>query len=503
MSPIHQGLSSLTLLDATSSISRAPSPQTPRECDIKLPIELWLEILSYTATPSIRAVTLTCSSLRWVAQPLLFKIFVVHLHTPTSQSSSNRRDSHPTNTRARLAALHYPHIVSAITEMRLIPSAPAALEPTRNQGPQSPLSADSDLVNTIFTALPSLVNLRRLVCHDVVFTKENLSALARLPHLKDLELQSCVTTCTPDEFPNFSKVPLEKLIFDYPYNSLDYFRNSRFLALFLQSRKLKRIFAGPANDILFAITETSPPPSLLSLEVPVSCVASPLFVQTLASCPSVQELSLYMAIGNTHLPPLEFLPPDVLPNLRSYRGPRTYAPWFTRDRDVTNVEFSLPARPNDLCTTLMALANEIESLSCKVDSLDATLLRTIHTTFPSLKHLAISGVAIDIDCLSSVLAIAKVHRGLTSIQISVQTGEPRLTNSWGATVAKMFLSRLTRAYPALQRAKLVYQPQVSAVWNRPSKKQQPAVVVDTSELRIEKQEELMQTNAIWDMLRFK
>ncbi|KAG5641348.1 hypothetical protein DXG03_005454 [Asterophora parasitica] len=501
MSLTHQGLISLSLQEGTSS--RAP---TQGDCDIKLPIELWLEILSYTSTSSIRALTLTCSTLRWVAQPFLFKIFVVHLHTPTPPSSnnrpsSNRRASNPLNTRSRLTALFYPHIVNAITEMRLIPPAPAS-EPTRNQGPQSPLSADSDLINTIFTALPSLANLRRLVCHDVVFTKENLSVLTRLPQLTYLELQSCITTCTADNFPDFSKVQLETFIFDFPYNSLDYFSNSRFLALFLQSRKLKRILAGPANDILYAIAETAPPASLSILEIPVSCVDSPLFVPTLAAYPSIQELSLYMAIGNTHLPPLDFLPPDVLPNLRTYRGPRTYTPWFTRDRGVTNVEFSLPARPNDLCNTIMGLANQIESLSCKVDSLDATLLKTIHTTFPSLKHLAISGVAVDIDCLSSVLAIAKVHRGLTSIQISVQTGEPRLTNSWGSLVAKMFLSRLTRSYPALQRAKLVYQPQVSAVWNRGTEKKESAAVVDPSELRIEKQEAPVKANAIWDMLRF-
>ncbi|KAG5650857.1 hypothetical protein H0H81_010737 [Sphagnurus paluster] len=457
------------------------SPPVPTNFDIKLPIELWLEVLSYASTPSIHAVTLTCSTLRWLAQPLLFKVFAICLPSPTSEILSVRRDIVPSNTRARLSVLQYPHIVQAMTELRLIPSAPS-----RDQGPRTPPPADSDLVDTIFTALPSLINLRRIVCHNVVFIKENLSALSRLPYLKDLELQSCTTTCAPADFPDFSQIPLETLAFEYPYNSMDYFRNPRFLALFLQSRKLKRILAGPANDILLAIAETAPPPSLSILEIPVSCVSSPLFVSTLASVPSVQELSMYMAIGNTHLPPLEYLPPDVLPNLRSYRGPRTYAPWFTRDRDVTDVEFSLPAQPKDLSATLMGLANKIESLSCKVDSLDAGLLKTIHTMFPSLKHLAISGVAVDIDCLASVLAIAKVHRSLTSIQISVQTGEPRLTDSWGAMVAKMFLTRLIRSYPVLERARLVYQPQVSVVWNRPGGKQQPVSVVDSSELRIEK-----------------
>lgn len=485
--------------DATCT--QAPSSLTQRAHDINLPVELWLEVLSYMAPPSIRAVACTCSTFRWLAQPLLFKLFVVRLHTPTTKPASIRRDAHQADTLERLAVLRAPHLTIAMTEMRLVPSSPQS-DHSHEQGPLPPLSVDTHLVDIIFTALPSLVNLRRLVCHSVVFTKDHLWALSRLPQLKDLELQSCLTSCAPHDFPDFSFIPLESLIFDYPYNSQDYFRNTRFLALFLQSRKLKRIFAGPANDILSAITET-PPLSLSILEMPVSCVASPLFIPTLVHCSNVQELSLYMAIGNTHLPPLEYLPPDVLPNLRSYHGPRTYAPWFTRDRDVTNVDFSLPAQPNDLRTTLSGLANAIESLSCKVNSLDGALLQTIHTTFPSLKHLAISGAAVDIDCLSSVLAIAKVHRGLTSIQITVHTGVPRLTDSWGATVAKMFLALLIRAYPVLERAKLVYQPQVSVVWNRPRREKKLKHVVDASELRIEKREEAMKTNAIWDMLRFK
>ncbi|KAF8058513.1 hypothetical protein FPV67DRAFT_506632 [Lyophyllum atratum] len=192
---------SLTLLDATSL--RAPSSPTQKSGDITLPIELWLEILSYTGATSIRAITRTCSTLRWVAQPILFKLFIIRLHTSTPQSTNIRRDTHPTNSRARLAVLRHPHLASAMTEVRLIPSAPTLLDTPRGEGPRTPLTADSDLIDTIFTALPSLINLRRLVCHDVMFTKAHLSALTRLTQLKDLELQSCTVTCGPEDFPDF------------------------------------------------------------------------------------------------------------------------------------------------------------------------------------------------------------------------------------------------------------------------------------------------------------
>ncbi|KAG6839827.1 hypothetical protein C0991_011273 [Blastosporella zonata] len=452
MSSVDSTFSSPTLSNATAL--HVSSQGALESLHTSIPVELWLEIMSHMSTSSIQAMTCTCSSLRWLAQPLLFKLFIIRLGHPSSPSASGRRDIHPASGLVRLAALQLPHIAKAMTEVRLLlPST--FLDRHDHGGPQTPHPTKTLLIDTLFAALPSLVNLRKFVCHDVEFTKYHLSALSRVPQLKELELQSCRTSCSPEDFPSFSSVVLETLVVDYPFNSQDTFRNSRFLALLLQGRKLRRIFAGPANEILFAMTETPPPPTLSILEIPVSCVTSSIFIPALATCSSVQELSLYMATGDTYLPPLDHIPLDILPNLRSYHGPRTYAPCFTRDRFITDVDFPLPAQPTDLCATIGNLTKEIESLSCRVDNLDATLLQTIHTTFPSLKHLSISGGAVDIDRLSSVLSIAKVHRGLTSIQITVQTGVPRLTDSWGATVAKMFLSRLIRSYPILEHAKLL------------------------------------------------
>ncbi|KAG6828518.1 hypothetical protein H0H92_007736 [Tricholoma furcatifolium] len=428
---------------------------------------------------------LTCRSLRGIAQPLLFKTFSIrHDSSPSaSLTLASRRDFRSGSSLVRLAVLQRSHLTNAITEIRLLPSA---FLDVASQGPPSPEPTKSLLVDTLFAALPSLPNLRKFICHDVTFAKHHLLTLSRMASLKELDLQSCRTSCDPEEFPNYSATPWEALTFHYPFQFVNHFRNPRFLSHLLQSRNLRELSVGPANEVLSALMDTPPPSTLSILKIPVSCVASPLFVPVLALCTGVQELSLHMAMGDTYLPPLDSIPPEVLPNLRSYDGPRTYAPLFTRDRFITDLNLSLPAQSNDLCATLGSLARGIESLSCKVDDLDATLLQTIHSSFPSLKHLAISGTPVDIDNLSSVLSRAKGHSGLTSIQIAVQTGLPRLTDSWGATVAKMFLSRLIPAYPILERAQLVYQPQVSVVWNRSKERRQPMAVIDASELTIVK-----------------
>ncbi|KAF9464000.1 hypothetical protein BDZ94DRAFT_1257352 [Collybia nuda] len=474
--------------------------------DTRLPLELWLEVLEHLTAPSIKALTRTCKIFRWIAQPLLFKLFVVRLHVSTHFPHTIRWDAHPTYARERLSLLEYPHIANAVEEVRILPTASSPSDNTQARAPGPLVSSIEEVIDDVFTALPSLGNLKRLVCHQIAFNPSRLLTLQRLHQLQELELQSCYTVCNTKSFPDLSSVPLETLTFDYPYSSLDFYRNSRFLAVFLQSPKLRRIFAGPAHDILFAITAIQPLDSLTTLEIPVSCLASSMFIPALASCSAVKELSLHMALGNNHLPQLdlELIPPEVLPELRSYRGPRMYAPLFTKDRDVTHVEITLSCQPDELSGTLLGLDADLESLTCKVHHLDAPLLKTIHTLFPSLKHLAISGAAVDIHSLSSFLDVAKMHRDLRSIHLTAQFGLPRLTASWRVIASRMFLTRLIQSYPALQTAKLTYQPESAMVWDRPAHMTELGPVADGKELRVEKQNDTMRkTSNLWEVFRGK
>ncbi|KAG6871737.1 hypothetical protein C0995_000638 [Termitomyces sp. Mi166 len=209
-----------------------------------------------------------------------------------------------------------------------------------------------------------------------------------------------------------------------------------------------------------------------------------------------------MTTGDTYLPPLDYLPPDILPNLRSYHGPHTYSFWFTRNRPIQSVEFVLPSQPDDLCASIGNLSDKIEFFSCKINSFDASLIKAIHMAFPSLTHLTISGTSVDVDNLSSVLSTTKVHNSLTSIEMTMETGSLRLTDNWAVVVANMFLAHLICAYPLLARARLVYQPQASVIWIRRKDRKQSIGSIENLELRIQKEEAPYKTNAVWDSLRF-
>ncbi|KAH0588316.1 hypothetical protein H2248_004177 [Termitomyces sp. 'cryptogamus'] len=451
--------------------------------------------MSYMTQSSIYNLTFTCCYLRWLAQPSLFKLFIVRFNYVSIPATSGRRDTYPATSLARLSVLRTAHIANSVNEIRLLPST---FLYRHDKGLPSP-----QLVDTLFSYLPSLVNLRTLVCHDIEFSRHNLLALSRIPQLTNLELQSCRTSCQFEDFPDFSSLALETLNFAYPFNAQVYFNNPLFVSLLIQPRNLRKISVGPATDVLFAMTKTHPPTTLSVLEIPVSCVQSLLFIPVITSCSSVQKLSLYMTTGDSYLPPLDYVPPDILPNLRSYQGPNTYSLWFTRDRPIHSIDLVLPVQPNDICTSIRNLSDKIEFFFCKINGIDANLIKTIHMRFPSLKHLTISGTPIDIDTLSSVLSDAKVHNSnLTSIELTMGTGESRLTDGWAVAVANMFLSYLIRTYPFLERARLIYQPQVSIVWICPEEKKRPITTIENSELRIEKEEAPYKTNAVWDSLRF-
>ena len=429
---------------------------------------------------------------------MLFKLFIAQLDDPNTEWT--RRDCHPHTSRERLAVLENADIATALTELRIVPGDVVSMLPR-----------DKDsMVGAIFNVVPTLTNLTTLVCHDITFSLVHLLAIRNLPHLHEVELQSCRTTCQPEDCPDFSTVPLQSLIFNYPHSSVNPATNSFFLALFLQSRNLARISAGRVEDILVALTQTPPADRLVTLEVPVSCIGSAMFIAALAVCPSVLDIQFYMPIGLNQLPSLEHLPrSDVLPNLKSYRGPMIYAHNLTHGRDVTNVEFTLPYQhPSELGPILETLNSGMESFSCNLSSIDAHVFQTIHSSFPSLKKLTISGIRIDIDTLAVLLAghgsWIQINE-LKHIQLDISTGEPRLTDSWRTTVSKMFLHYLLQAYPSLRTAKLVYEPQTAVAWTRPSNAMpKGVVVVETVDLWVEKRESVVsRTKVIWDVAKEK
>jgi hypothetical protein len=114
------------------------------------------------------------------------------------------------------------------------------------------------------------------------------------------------------------------------------------------------------------------------------------------------------------------------------------------------------------------------------------MLKTIHSTFPSLQNLVISGVAVDIHALVVILEFATEGIGrevLNSIQLCVQMGLPKQTARWRAFSARTFLQRLLQAYPGLQTMRLVYEPNHAIIWYRPRE----IVLDDDAELVLQAQ----------------
>jgi hypothetical protein len=282
------------------------------------------------------------------------------------------------------------------------------------------------------------------------------------------------------------------------------YNNTHFLFLLLQPPTLKHISIGPASDVIDTLARIPSPSKLTALQIPINTVASPLFLQVLASCPFVTDLALNTVPSDYCLPQLEVdvLAEDILPVLKSYRGPRIYAPFFAQGRALARIEFTPSCHPDDIVSTILTLSlnpvctTHVHFFACNVQHLNSTLLQAIHTAFPSLTHLAISGAAVDIYTLSAVLLRAEnaeLVQGersmLRSIQLCVQMGLPRPTLRWTTIAARAFLELLLEVYPELQTARLVCQPEQAVVWRRPLQTRMAlSLVTNAEQLWIEKQE---------------
>ncbi|KAJ6626561.1 hypothetical protein B0H10DRAFT_1998791 [Mycena sp. CBHHK59/15] len=137
--------------------------------------------------------------------------------------------------------------------------------------------------------------------------------------------------------------------------------------------------------------------SLTSLDISLRFTALPDFVAALAQCPNVSSLRFRSAIIDGPVPKiLPPLPTDILRKLTSYHGPPHLAPTFAQRRTLLTVRLwsshgvSGVSAPFVLEPILPQLGNSVELLEIGVTTASASLLETIHHSFPALKSLAIN-----------------------------------------------------------------------------------------------------------------
>ena len=436
---------------------RAEVQNDPRSL---LPLELWRKIFSFNSFSDIRSLTLVCHTFRLIGQPFLFETFTLH---PYARPSGVRSQQHRRRMIQRLQFFQSTHIRPAVKECRLM-----ALEDDKSL---PSLRTMDDITDAVFDALPCFPNLATLVCRSVYFSRRCMTVLSAL-HVKVITLHSCFSDAHMS--PDFSEVPFENITLKYPKrmgNSAD----PRFLSLFLRSRQLQRLFAGPTDEILHAMIMAQPLPTLSVLDIPVTCVASLHFIQALSACRTLNALSLHSLNRNEQLPILSAVPDDFLPSLVSYRGPNNYFP-LLRNSSLRAIEISIMCETENLLKTLYELhgSTNLKSLSIRVSTVSSALLRSIHSSFPSLLTLIVKEPSLIPATCPSVFASSGTVPSLRSLTFPLFVSDPNSfwipsafeindTLSFFANIYPQFL--LT--YPSLQRIQIVYNERgTSLLWMR-------------------------------------
>ncbi|KAJ7491176.1 hypothetical protein FB451DRAFT_633579 [Mycena latifolia] len=423
----------------------------------RMPPELWLKVFGNIPLYLMPAVALTCRSFRSLAQPLMFSTISTH---PPPLPSRTLRSPQPSKYRKRvLERLEFffsPHISSSVVECWISPHSPE----------EDGAPAD-DLIDTIFASLSRLPNLKVLGCRYVRLTPGRLAVLQSLK-LTTISLELCYGGIS--DFAVAPSVPLQAVTFKYPDDE----DTANPCLLFLSPNHLEQLHA-TTTSILPTLTQSRPFRKLRTMDIPVECVASDLLIPALSRCPAVDHISLHTS---EYVPRslIESLPDGILPLLSSYRGPHHFAATFLKGRNAKRVEISLPCRPNRLEASLMGLDRGLTSLSFRLEGVElpASLLATIHHSFPALKSLAVTEPALSSADINGVLNTIPRHYALDEITIHIQ-GRDKF-NLWippdeaAADAVSCFQkvrAALLTTYPALQVVRFLHGSEgARVVWRR-------------------------------------
>lgn len=366
-----------------------------------LPPEVWLKVFPELSAQDLRTTTLTCSSFRSMAQPLLFTVFDVSpfFLSYTANGRIHRPRKYLDRTLQRLRFYRSKHIAPAVKHCWISPYSRTGYPPRNHRDYLEPHL----IIDAVIDTLPCFVNLAKLSWHCTDFTADWWNAIHQLP-IKSLWLNSC-TVNGSDLLP----VPVRDLDLDQwawegevtnrvsIHEELAPGVSTTLLPLVLHPEYIQNISV-PREDtghrLLSAISEMATLTCLHAIRIPFAVMSSPYFIPALIQCPTLEELRIFNAPDDTPRDIIiaDQLPSSCLPALSVYEGPYSHLLTFAVGRPLKSISLwgldESPALcdPTMLLETLVrlsALNHTLEKMQISISRVTLDLLNLL-ASFPQL-----------------------------------------------------------------------------------------------------------------------
>jgi hypothetical protein len=350
--------------------------------------EIWLQILTHLTHHDIQSASLTCQSLRQMAQPLLFHTLTFFPYT----FDRHREIRHLPSVDVIQRTLHKLFFCSsnqliapAVKRLIICP----ILEPISEDGDQN----ENLIIDHILNALHNFVNLAAVLCHHIWFTSQHLINLSKLGKLRLLGLTDCRLDIPADSpiTPSVSHLAICSLTLP----SDDWFS-------YFHPDTVSLTVGGLYTSVLPALViSPSTIPYLRSLSTTVNRETLPLLVAVLTHKPPLRSLRLNTSeMTGCEIHAVSFTPS---PLLDTFQGPPVFLQSICTTKSLRNLRHlqlsSLsPQRndePDDVKFALVSLGESaagLETLRFSVRYLTEDLLKTTVSLCHNLKKLSISAV---------------------------------------------------------------------------------------------------------------
>jgi hypothetical protein len=313
------------------------------------------ECLTASEKSTLVNLTLACSSLRYVAQPFLFRNLTIrpfHTYITFDHQRKLRTILDSAEVEWQLSRLQFvtsPRIASAVKEIQVIP-----VETWQRELPPSNPGDVNVILNALLSALPTFPSLRLVQFHHLIFSNAHMGLLSRVERFRNLTVIG-------------GAVPL--YVTSHPLLTVDHLRITPNVDTgdcshaWMNAIKLDRVSslsfsASPRTQSVLTLDRVKSMRSLHTLDITIKRPSTSHLISVLAALPLLQNLSIH------NLPPggdpeLDDPHPSdkvAITHLDHYCGPlnillRLQLPNLTH-LDITCISDTAPAEPNALIQML-------------------------------------------------------------------------------------------------------------------------------------------------------